>query len=145
MTDELQAEPPVLDVAPDPSMLKAAIAAVRAAGALAEPAAWNEPIVRSRIDAMQGRLEHPPAFLFDDARAGPEDRAILVREVAPAADVWLIGDLHGDLLSLEVALRYIATQAPDANVIFLGDLFDAGPHGAAVVLRVWQRLLEAPK
>lgn len=61
-------------------------------------------------------------------------------------ELWVVGDLHGDLLSLEATLAAIdALAAPGAQTVFLGDYIDRGPFSAEVVLRLLERLREAPR
>ena len=86
-------------------------------------------------------------LLFDADRATPEDRAIQVGQRATAAPLWIIGDLHGDLLALEAALAAIDAEAagPDRpQLVFLGDFFDDEGFGLEVLLRVFELILEAP-
>lgn len=55
-------------------------------------------------------------------------------------DLWIIGDLHGDLLALralkEFAKRTSRVNGQEAAFIFLGDLFDDGPFGHVVLREV---------
>jgi hypothetical protein len=88
-----------------------------------------------------------PGLLFDRDRQDADDRAIRVSEVDAGAPLWIIGDLHGDLLALEAALAAIdeeATEAVPARIIFLGDFFDDEGFGLEVLLRVFELILEAP-
>ena len=67
-----------------------------------------------------------------------------------ASPLWIIGDLHGDLLALEAALAQIRDQAqPDDSapprIIFLGDFFDDEGFGLEVLLRVFELIVEAPE
>lgn len=62
------------------------------------------------------------------------------------ADVWVIGDLHGDLLSLEASLMVITRLGgPTARIAFLGDYIDRGPFSTEVVLTLAQRLRAMPQ
>ena len=82
-------------------------------------------------------------------RADPADRAIRVSETNAAGPIWIIGDLHGDLLALETALALIGREAErestPAGIIFLGDLFDDEGFGLEVLIRVFEIVLEAPE
>lgn len=122
-------------------------AAVRAA---ADPAA-----VRARaaaiVEAAEARLDDPagPGFLFDDARATPDDRALHVRTLDPDTPLWFVGDLHGDLLALEAAIALATADAARAGdwppaFVFLGDLWDDGGHGLEVLLRVLDLAAASP-
>src|SRR3954469_17480719 len=59
------------------------------------------------VQEMEALLERQggPDMLFDSSRATAADRVIYV----PATDdapLWIVGDLHGDLLALEAALLH---------------------------------------
>jgi hypothetical protein len=96
------------------------------------------------LASVQTRLSTPwsPWLAFDHDRAGSTEKAVLVGR--DANHVWMIGDVHGDLLALECAIAHVQAQDPDALLLFLGDLIDDGPFGYEVVLRVMQLLLERP-
>ena len=106
--------------------------------------------MRATVEAFEALLdsEEGPGLLFDDYRADPGDQAIKVVEVDPAAPLWIIGDLHGDLLALEAALALIRKELEDPaaapNIILLGDLFDDEGYGLELLLRVFELILESP-
>ncbi len=88
---------------------------------------------------------HGP-WLFDSFREASE-RIVVVPHAAIPEDLWFVGDLHGDLLALEMALHHIkeATPAPATrNIVFLGDLVDDGEHGFQVFSRVIREALRHP-
>ncbi len=62
----------------------------------------------------------------------------------PGDDLWIIGDLHGDLLALYALTRFAENMSQveghRALFCFLGDLFDDGPFGHAVLREVLSRL-----
>ena len=108
--------------------------------------------MRATVEAMESLLDRAggPGLLFDDNRAGPGDRAIQVKDAKAAVPLWIIGDLHGDLLALEAALAVIARETPGSTadrprIVFLGDLFDDEGYGLEVLLRVFELILEAPE
>lgn len=115
-------------------------------GAVAEPIAGGR--AQGIIQRMEERLARGPSLglAFDDFRAGPADRVIHVNGDYELGPVWFVGDVHGDLLALEAALQRIARSADpaDIRIVFLGDLFDDGAHGAEVVLRVFELVLDGP-
>ena len=87
-----------------------------------------------------------PGLLFDGDRADAHDQAIQVGEVDPTAPLWIIGDLHGDVLALEAALALIGRWSDDAmtsppNIVLLGDLFDDDGLGLELLLRVFDLIL----
>lgn len=101
------------------------------------------------LDAMDDLLcgDDVAGLAFDQLREGVGDQAIRVDTGDWSADespVWFVGDLHGDLVALEYALQFIRSRAPDAIIVFLGDLIDDGGFGAQVVLRVFQEIGRRP-
>lgn len=114
--------------------------------AVAEPVAGER--AKEIIQRIEERLARGPSLglAFDDFRAGPADRVIQVTGEYELGPVWFVGDVHADLLALEAALQQIERSGDpaDARVVFLGDLFDDGPHGAEVVLRVFELVLDGP-
>jgi hypothetical protein len=107
--------------------------------------------MRSTVEAMEALLDQPagPGLLFDHDRAGTNDRVVRVTEINTAEPLWIIGDLHGDLLALEASLAVINKEAIGSaetrpRIIFLGDLFDDEGFGLEVVLRVFELILERP-
>ena len=84
---------------------------------------------------------------FDDGPSGTDDPVVFPEALPARANLWFIGDLHGDLLALECALRYIAAYEPDrpSLVAFLGDLIDDGPHSLEVVLRLYELIATRPR
>ena len=90
-----------------------------------------------------------PGLLFDGDRADAHDQAIQVGEVDLTAPLWIIGDLHGDVLALEAALALIGRWSDDAmtsppNIVLLGDLFDDDGLGLELLLRVFDLILASP-
>jgi Calcineurin-like phosphoesterase len=119
-----------------------------AIGGRADPAAVRARMHRT-VGAMEMLLDRAEGagFLFDADRATAEDRAIQVGRRATAAPLWIIGDLHGDLLALETALAAIDAEAagPDGpQLILLGDFFDDEGYGLEVLLRVFELILRSP-
>ena len=106
---------------------------------------------RSRLRATVERFEAlldkdgGPGLLFDGNRVDPHDQTIVVGEVDAGAPLWIIGDLHGDLLALEAALAWIdhADAAP-SNIVLLGDLFDDEGLGLELLVRVFDLILGSP-
>ena len=108
---------------------------------------------RGRIDNTVNQLgtlfsnSGGPKMLFDEYRSSPTDQAILVSEVGEAP-LWIVGDLHGDLLTLEAAVT-LARNHPHygsehARLIFLGDLFDDEGFGLEVLLRIFELIVADP-
>jgi hypothetical protein len=104
--------------------------------------------MRATVEAFEALLDRAEGLglLFDADRADPKDRTIQVGRLDPATPLWIIGDLHGDLLALEAALALIDDPQENAapNIIFLGDLFDDEGFGLELLLRVFELILAAP-
>ena len=105
--------------------------------------------MRNTVERLEAQLDHEQGagLLFDRHREGTNDRVIHVRELDPDAVVWIIGDLHGDLLALEAALEVVQRNLPAhgaPHLVFLGDFFDDGGYGLEVLLRVFELIVEAP-
>src|SRR4051794_17958448 len=80
------------------------------------------------VERMESFLDDPATpMLFDAYRGFAHDRAIHITSAGDTA-LWIIGDLHGDLLAFEAALALIHNHpkygSANARIIFLGDLFD---------------------
>jgi hypothetical protein len=115
-----------------------------------DPAGSRERM-RTIVERMEALLDQAsgPGLLFDSDRADAADRAIRVSSVDPATPLWIIGDLHGDLLALEAALAQIRTHAAAEGrgapgIIFLGDFFDDEGFGLEVLLRLFELIVESP-
>lgn len=120
--------------------------------------AVDAPAVRARMRVIVERMEAlldragGPGMLFDEDRADDSDRAIRIAaaDAATAGPLWIVGDLHGDLLALEAALALIRDHAARSGaarprMILLGDLFDDEGFGLAILLRVFELVVEAPE
>jgi hypothetical protein len=108
--------------------------------------------LRETVEGFEALLDRAggPGLMFDGDRATPGDQAIKVGDFDGAAPLWIIGDLHGDLLALEAALALIEkvageSQAPPPRIVFLGDLFDDEGFGLELLMRVFELVLAAPK
>lgn len=107
--------------------------------------------MRTIVEGVETLLDkgEGPGLLFDGFRSHARDQAIRVDTVDPDAPMWIIGDLHGDVLALEAALALIersnaGIDKPSPNIVFLGDLFDDEGLGLELLLRVFELILEAP-
>lgn len=111
--------------------------------------------MQDAVERMEALLDRSggPGMLFDNDRTHAADRAVLVSATDDATDdaspLWIIGDLHGDLLALEAALAQIRRDAPadsaPPRIIFLGDFIDDEGFGLEVLLRVFELIVEVPQ
>ena len=94
--------------------------------------------VKSLALDLTAAMEQPGLLFFDDFREQPDHKFIAVPESESLPDIWFLGDLHGDLLGLLTALRYVATKTGEKRhvIAFLGDLFDRGKYQQDVLFEV---------
>ena len=107
--------------------------------------------MRSTVERMEALLDRVdgPGMLFDTDRADPADKVIQISVMDTASPLWIVGDLHGDLLALEAALAAMRDPASQTGeekprIVFLGDLFDDEGFGLEVLLRVFELIVDAP-
>ncbi|WP_170285119.1 metallophosphoesterase [Microvirga aerophila] len=107
--------------------------------------------MRSTVERMEALLDRAdgPGMLFDTDRADPADKVIQISVVDTASPLWIVGDLHGDLLALEAALAAMRDPASQTGeekprIVFLGDLFDDEGFGLEVLLHVFELIVDAP-
>ena len=108
--------------------------------------------MHTAVETMERLLDKSggPGMLFDADRADDSDRVIQVSATVSKNPLWIIGDLHGDLLALEAALAQIQKQATTEGsaaprIVFLGDFFDDEGYGLEVLLRVFELITLAPE
>ncbi|WP_262268633.1 metallophosphoesterase [Microvirga yunnanensis] len=108
--------------------------------------------MRATVERMEALLDKAdgPGLLFDKDRSDPTDKAIRISDLDTGSPLWIIGDLHGDLLALEAALAAMRDPALEPGggwpprIVLLGDLFDDGGFGLDVLLRVFELIGDAP-
>ena len=103
--------------------------------------------MRATVEQLETLLDSESGMrmLFDDQRADRADRALRIAEISDDP-LWFVGDIHGDLLTLEAALALIDRESErdssgPARIILLGDLFDDGGYGLETLLRFFELLL----
>lgn len=100
--------------------------------------------MRGTVEQLETMLDSECGLpmLFDDSRENRADRVLKLADL-PDDPLWFIGDLHGDLLTLEAALALIARESGAGlpRIVLLGDLFDDGGYGLETVLRVFELML----
>jgi hypothetical protein len=104
--------------------------------------------MRGTVEQLETLLDSESGLpmLFDDQRENRADRVLRIAEISDAP-LWFIGDLHGDLLTLEAALALIDRESEreghgPARIVLLGDLFDDGGYGLETLLRVFELMLQ---
>ncbi|MCI0701389.1 MAG: serine/threonine protein phosphatase [Planctomycetia bacterium] len=91
-------------------------------------------------------VEKSPTLLFDDCR--PEharEIAIVPTDGSVPRDLWLIGDIHADVLALANIIEFAELrgipESPPAFV-FLGDFVDRGTHDHETLLLLFRLMME---
>ena len=103
------------------------------------------------VDRIRSWLSKPASerrLLFDDHREECREIAIVRDEHAVPAPLWIIGDLHADLLSLANLLAHAERVAPAgirASFLFLGDFVDRGRHDHETLLLLLQLAMDQPE
>jgi hypothetical protein len=105
--------------------------------------------LRGATERMEALLESGPGMMFDRDREHAGDRAIRVSAPDAPGPLWIIGDLHGDLLALEASLALIhrdsAGGSAPPRIIFLGDFVDDEGFALEVLVRVFELVVDAPE
>ncbi len=87
-----------------------------------------------------------PGALGAEYRPGGR-RVLRLNEIPENEPLWIIGDVRGDVLALETALRFIdeaSGRGAAPRIVFLGDLAAGTPGDAACVAAVLERFAAAP-
>jgi hypothetical protein len=114
--------------------------------------ALDEALARARtvsVAEVCAWCESAKPLLFDDCRE-ETSRAIAVvkMETAVPNALWVVGDLHADVLALANILAYAesqTTQEHAAHFLFLGDFVDRGIHDHESLLLLFQLLMAHPE
>ena len=103
------------------------------------------------MEALFG-TEGGPKLMFDVDRENPADKAIhIATNESSVGDspVWIVGDLHGDLLALEASLALIrrehGSDGAPPRIVFLGDFIDDEGLAVELLVRVFELILAAPE
>jgi hypothetical protein len=122
----------------------------KAVSSAVDPAAIRARM-RGIVERMEALLDRAdgPGLLFDADRNHAEDRAIKVAALDLACPLWIVGDLHGDLLALEAALALIDEGNFGTGEPALGSysLVTSSTMriGLEVLLRVFELLVDTPE
>jgi hypothetical protein len=107
--------------------------------------------MRAAVERMEALLDRAggPGMLFDSDREHAGDRAIRVSATADASPLWIVGDLHGDLLALEASLaqihREVAPGLAQPRLVFLGDFIDDEGFALEILVRIFELIVDAPQ
>ncbi|MFW9846496.1 MAG: metallophosphoesterase, partial [Candidatus Thorarchaeota archaeon] len=95
-------------------------------------------VIEGRTDLTQDEIIHLISSFCDEYRNHPN-----VVET-PRRNVYYVGDLHGDLHSLET-IRDMFLAKNEDSLVFLGDYADRGPQQVETVNLVMALAIEYPK
>jgi hypothetical protein len=88
------------------------------------------------------------AFLFDDWRSESPEVAVVSDPAAVPKSLWIVGDLHADLLTLVNIIAYADKVAAEENeppaFVFLGDFVDRGRHDHELLLLLFLLIMRDP-
>ena len=93
-------------------------------------------------------IDARPRLLFDDSRGAAREVAIVRSEAAVPRALWVIGDLHADILTLANVVQYaesLATPESPAHFVFLGDFVDRGVHDHETLLFLFGLAMAHPE
>jgi protein phosphatase len=122
--------------------------------------AGQEPLQERIFEAFKKILEIPPGAITDLSTylAIPKFTSSQLFEVCSAmtdhfrqqrsvlyiqGSVWLVGDIHGNLLDL-VRILGRTHLPPESRLLFLGDYVDRGPYSIHVVMLLFSLTLKFP-
>lgn len=111
----------------------------------AKDALWGENFwekLESECRGYQRNREEVEMLAKDLESAAGECRknCLVPMHVTSEEDLWIVGDLHSDLLAFKAIYKFATSKSQQAGHrprwCFLGDLFDRGIHGHAVLFEV---------
>ncbi|QJW99487.1 metallophosphoesterase family protein [Frigoriglobus tundricola] len=87
-----------------------------------------------------------PRLLFDDGRDPAAREVAVVRDGATVpSPLWVIGDLHADILTLANAVAHAESHSAPAHFVFLGDFVDRGIHDHELLLFLFGLVMSHPE
>lgn len=93
-------------------------------------------------------VESGPKLLFDDCRDDSSRAVAVVRTPnAVPPNLWIVGDLHADLLTLANIVQTADTLSGaenPAHFLFLGDFVDRGTHDHETLLFLFGLMMQRP-
>jgi hypothetical protein len=113
---------------------------------------WEQALSRAgkvTVNEIRMWIENPqrPPMLFDDCRTECPEVAIVRDPKHVPSTLWVIGDLHADLLTLANIITYAdqsTTEGDPPAFVFLGDFVDRGRHDHETLLLLFQLILKNP-
>ncbi len=92
--------------------------------------------------------ENARRFLFDSFREECAEVAVVRDPAAVPKSLWIIGDLHADVLALANIIahadRVAAEEGEPAAFVFLGDFVDRGRHDHETLLLLFRLIMKDP-
>ena len=105
-----------------------------------------------RVAEIRVWLERPREqrrLLFDDCREECPEVAIVRNSSAVPATLWVVGDIHADVLALANIIahadRVAETEKTPASFLFLGDFVDRGRHDHETLLLLFKLATSRPE
>lgn len=99
------------------------------------------------VESVCAWLESGPKLLFDDCRDA-DSRAVAIVSTLNAVppNLWIVGDIHADVLALANIIRTAeALSHPEpAHFLFLGDFIDRGIHDHETLLLLFGLMMKHP-
>jgi hypothetical protein len=111
---------------------------------------WEQALAESALAVAEVRtlLEDLPPLLFGNCCAESPAVAIVRDPAAVPEPLWIVGDIHADLLALANAWHFICRQAEQTggkpHVVFLGDFIDRGRNDHETLLYLFRLLRDHP-
>jgi hypothetical protein len=100
------------------------------------------------VEDAKAWVESGPRLLFDDCRDESARAVAVVRTPgAVPPNLWIVGDLHADVLTLAnviQAAESLSTDGP-AHFLFLGDFVDRGVHDHELLLVLFGLMKRHPE
>jgi len=113
---------------------------------------WPTDVVEA-LEKVRGGAESVLRHATEDLGAGghcgfrhlsPASPPVVIEDGAASENCFYIGDVHGDFLALHTLLVEASRSDPEAEIVFLGDLTDRGPHSFECLALILSAAKERP-
>ena len=112
---------------------------------------WNQLVAKCEKErspnAVSATALEELASKFTSARLQQGDWTKQAVILPNETDLWIIGDLHGDLIALRALTKFASYSSAKDNrqaaICFLGDFFDDGPFGHTVLYEALTHVLSS--